>query len=626
MISKKYLYLFSDLGPTYFIYRGKHLFNAKTGYLKRNNTFSRLQTFPVSLDNWWESTSKYLFFTKNELQIPKTASENLKLKAEKIFNGEIQYFNDAYIVQPLNRKWHTNPLTGATYNSSTHWLEIEDFEAGNDIKYVWERSRFCYLYDIIRYDYHFETECSEWVILEILNWIQENPLHLGPNYMSGQEVALRILNWLFAIYYYAESNILTEANWQTIMCAIHDQIKHIHNNLDFAQQLVRNNHIITEAAALFVYSTLFPQLPESEQLNRKSTEILIREANFQIFNDGTYLQYSMNYHRAVVQVYTLVLRIAELNNKKISESVSKKLTASINFLSTCADSETGMLPNYGVNDGSLFFPLNDNAFGDFRPQLQALAQMLNAPFKCNTIYEDTFWFNATQHQPPINAQNKFGIKTFEDSGYYTFRDEDSFTFIRCGKHLQRPGQADNLHVDLWYKSQNIMRDAGTYQYNGEPEMLKYFFGTASHNTLMLENFDQMLKGPRFLWFYYSRFIAAEIKEDADAIIFTGKIKAFRQSGKWHLHERIIKKLKSKTEWIITDIVKHNSTGKIHQHWHPNDNFMSLFTISALDENNQPLTATNSTGYYSPAYGKKYDTTQLTFSTSTNRIQTTITLI
>ncbi len=37
----------------------------------------------------------------------------------------------------------------------------------------------------------------------------------------------------------------------------------------------------------------------------------------------------------------------------------------------------GWLPNYGANDGALFFRLNECHYRDYRPQLQALAVLLD---------------------------------------------------------------------------------------------------------------------------------------------------------------------------------------------------------------------------------------------------------
>ena len=63
-------------------------------------------------------------------------------------------------------------------------------EAG-DIKYVWEKSRFSFLYDVIRYDYHFDDDQSEFIFKQIEDFIDKNPINQGPNYKCSQEISLR---------------------------------------------------------------------------------------------------------------------------------------------------------------------------------------------------------------------------------------------------------------------------------------------------------------------------------------------------------------------------------------------------------------------------------------------------
>ena len=81
---------------------------------------------------------------------------------------------------------------------------------------------------------------------------------------------------------------------------------------------------------------------------------------------------------------------------------------------------------------------------------------------------------------------QLGFHQFNLGGYYILREKDTLTFIRCGNHKDRPSQADNLHLDIWYKGENILLDGGSYKYNTSDEDIKYFMGTASHNTVMLD--------------------------------------------------------------------------------------------------------------------------------------------
>ena len=48
-------------------------------------------------------------------------------------------------------------------------------------------------------------------------------------------------------------------------------------------------------------------------------------------------------------------------------------------------------------------------------------------------------------------------------------------------------------MDVWYKGENILMDGGSYKYNTDASDINYFM-RQSHNTIMLGNNNQMLKG------------------------------------------------------------------------------------------------------------------------------------
>jgi len=63
----------------------------------------------------------------------------------------------------------------------------------------------------------------------------------------------------------------------------------------------------------------------------------------------------------------------------------------------------------------------------------------------------------------------------------------------------RPAHADQLHLEIWWDGLNIAQDAGTFSYNDEPPWQNPFSSTLVHNTLSIEDQDQMLKASKFLW-------------------------------------------------------------------------------------------------------------------------------
>lgn len=159
-------------------------------------------------------------------------------------------------------------------------------------------------------------------------------------------------------------------------------------------------------------------------------------------------------------------------------------------------------------------------------------------------------------------------------------------------------------------------DCGTFQYNTTPELKKYFAGTESHNTIMLGDNDQMLKGPRFMWFYPPKFIGASFEETADAYCFKGEVACFSYLGADISVERTITKTKDVSEWKIVDKVNHKPKGvMMRQLWHTNDKENLGFQSDGE--------MMQKTKWHSSYYGTKDDCEQIEFDTDSNQITTTI---
>jgi hypothetical protein len=514
--------------------------------------------------------------------------------------NKIQFFSNEWIYLGKKYDWVTNPETNFKYDISKHWSEINDFNLANgDIKYVWEKSRFSYLLTIIRYDYHFEKDSSEFVFNEINSWIDANPINQGPNWKCSQEISLRTFNWLYALYFYKNSPFLTEELWFKIQNVLYWQMHHVFKHINFSRIAVRNNHAITETLALTLCSILFPFFPESKKWSKIGRKYFEQEIAYQIYDDGAFIQHSMNYHRVLIQLLNFGFSITQKAKQPFSEIVYKKAHLTLNFLYQFIEPKNGHLPNYGNNDGALFFPLSDNEYRDYRPQLNTLHKLLTSKDLFDSV-EDFFMSSKPLYNFDSLKQN-LGITSFSNSGYYLFRTKQTFTFIKCGNYKDRPAQADNLHLDIWYKGENIIRDGGTYKYNADEEDSNYFFGTKSHNTVMIEDYNQMLKGGRFIWYYWTKKSTVTIQENENDFIFNGTVNVFSFINNKCKHVRKVTIFKKEPKWIIEDRVTNSNQKKCYQIWNCNSN--AIIRFSAFSENSV-LNKNKHTSYYSSLYGQK----------------------
>jgi hypothetical protein len=603
--------LLKNMGFRYVAYRAWHEVEKRSGILKR-----RFPTKPVfqefiSKEEWKNLPVRFFDLTPT---LPHSELTTLKNRVQAFQQGYLTFFSaQAYKVND----WLTNPVTGYRYDTSKHWTEIPDFSAeAGDIKYVWEKSRFAFLYDLIRYDYYFQQDQSETVFGEIDSWIAENPTNCGPNWRCSQEISLRVLNWTFVLHYYKNAPALTPERFAYIIQSIYHQMQHVAAHIQFSRVAVRNNHALTETLTLYLVGVLYPFFPESARWKQDGKRWFEKEIAYQIYQDGTFLQFSMNYHRVVIQLLTWGIQLAHLNDERWSEVLYERASKSLHFLRVCQDDATGWLPNYGNNDGALFFPLSESHFRDYRPQLDALEDALTTPIPWSMSPQATGGPTKAAYMPD-------GTYAFDQGGYYVLRDQGTLTFIRCGHYKDRPFQADNLHLDIWVDGKNILRDAGSYLYNTDERWTRYFAGTASHNTVMVGDYDQMRKGPRFIWYDWIRESRAGWYH-RDPYMFEGEFTGFHQSGQSVTHRRRVTKRGGELSWMIEDWLHNAPAGvPMQQMWHPGEGFFEKYTLKAFDEKNIEIIPTETEGWYSEKYGEKVAVPRLVFSTQGRYIKTCI---
>jgi len=622
--------LFRNMGLRYVGFRLWFELQRFTGILRLRFPVSAKEEVLITLIEWQNLHVKFFFSNPCIFSEQKGVYPNFQRLAarHKAFQqNKILFFSSKYFSV---HDWLTNPENGFQYDISKHWAEIPDFsnEAG-DIKYVWEKSRFTFLYDLIRYDYHFEKDQSKTVFLEIESWIAGNPVNRGPNWKSSQEITLRVFNWTFALHYYKGSASLTDRLFSKIINSIYQQMKHVARNFDFSRFTVRNNHVLTEALGLYFTGLLFPFFKESKVWKQQGKKWFEEEIEYQIYKDGTFLQHSMNYHRVVVQLLTLGMRLAHIHDEVWAPVVYERARASLHFLTTCQDLRSGQLPNYGHNDGALFFPLTDCDFRDFRPQLLALAYVLGEKtnYGRGAWEEESMWFGlGGQTDTTIAPLKPFVHTCFSDGGYFHLRDQETMSFLRCGSYQNRPFQSDNLHLDIWIDGENMLRDAGSFKYNTEKRWTDYFAGTASHNTVMLGNSDQMRKGNRFIWYDWIRESDGGWKTEGDKIIFEGWFSGFKQLGKNIIHKRKVTKFAGVAQWTIEDWIEHAPDGILmSQIWHPSAHFFQRFNIRSNLKSGGEIKLIKTRGWFSAHYGEKKSAHRIMFCTTERYIKTEISM-
>ncbi|MEM1502841.1 alginate lyase family protein [Domibacillus sp. 8LH] len=556
---KDKLEMVQNMGLSWTAFRVKYEIEKKLGLLKKQFPAFSYEEMNIhkaikskkSFKQLTEEASHRYFFgelpidyakLKDVFQIEKAIKE-----ADGICNGTFQYFSKhAFSYKHVN--WQYSPHTQKSAPQDVHWTDIADLGSEfGDIKWIWELSRFSFVYPLVRaYTATNDDQYAEvfWKYFE--DFIEHNPPELGANYKCGQEMSLRLMAWTFGLFAFRTHPSTTEQRLEMLMKAVYHHADHVEKHFDFALKSVKNNHSLSEAAGMYTAGILFPFFDKAEKWRKTGKKYIRSEAMWQIYEDGSYIQHSFNYQRLAIQDLTWVVRLSQINNDPFDDGFLKRFGQTVLFMYQHQNLQSGRLPNYGMNDGAYIHPLTSCEYLDHRPALQAAWYTLHGTFLYDdpSVNEIVYWLSRDFEDSL--AQVNQSSQAYPLGGYYALRTDDSFGMIRSATYKHRPAQADMLHFDLWHQEENILADAGTFSYNTDMNHILYFNGTASHNTVMVNNQDQMKKASRFIWLNWTKSKTLRAEKINNMQIFEGEHYGYSPIT----HRRGV--IQAGEQWIIVD--------------------------------------------------------------------------
>jgi len=511
----------------------------------------------------WRAENRPNFFFD---ELPPAFSAEAVPETERILNGELKFFHHTWQEVGFPPDWKRDPVSGSVLSASQHWSRLSD-DGSSDIKFIWEASRFGMTYTLARaYASNRDERYPEafWNLID--SWAKSNPPNRGPNWMDGQECALRLIAWTFGMHAFKDSPASTPERIARLVSMIAVHAERIDKNTGFALS-TRGNHAITEAVGLWLAGMTFPELRHAEKYLSKGGRLLESEATYQLFPDGTYSMYSLNYHRFVLQLYLYVMRLSEINRVPFSGRLRDAISGSLTFFSQLIDLTTGEMPVFGSNDGAQAFALNACDFNDYRPVLQLGYSLLHGSrlFGKGPWDEDLYWLCGAEALDTKVGEFSQQDGSFPDGGIYILRDLGSKAVIRCTVYRERPSHADQLHVDLWMRGLNVACDAGTYLYTGEGIWRNGLTRTPVHNTVTVDGLDQMDRISRFTWVNWAKGEVIRQGDFEGLPGWQGEQDGYQRLADPVRHRRTVLNLGS-DRWLVLDHLRGKEAHDYRLHW------------------------------------------------------------
>lgn len=479
-----------------------------------------------------------------------SGSEKITLPINTSWLEKHTYFGWHEVISANPPDWHCNVFSGGRISDPHRpWWLIPDFdEAIGDIKVIWEPSRFDWVLAFSQSALAGNANAIKTLNHWITDWVNNNSPYQGPNWKCGQEASIRVMHL-------AISALLLNQHHQSQHCLIaliKAHLLRISPTVSYAIAQ-NNNHGTSEAAALYMggsWLTLNGDAQGAVWCNQ-GKKMLENRARHLIDSDGTFSQYSTNYHRLMLDTYSMAEIWRQKNNlSAFSRPLYQQLSAAANWLFQITQATMGDVPNLGANDGARLLPLTATDYRDFRPSVQLSMVLFN---KTTAWADDGNWNLPLQWLgiplPQTTATQNSSL--FDNGGICVLRNKKAFVMLRYPRFRFRPSQNDVLHVDLWVDGFNLLRDGGSYSYNTATETLNYFGGAESHNTIQFDNREPMPRLSRFLLGNWLK-----TREASPAIVTTRESQSFTVSytdseGAHHQREIVL----SGDRLIVTDHIK-----------------------------------------------------------------------
>lgn len=453
--------------------------------------------------------------------MPKVLRQGLIVKDDWVNSGTLfGYHQLANCNTPPD--WHFNQLSGKrSQHSDRPWYEIPDFVEGlGDIKGIWELSRMDWLLPWSQ-----RAALGDEASLQRMNhwlsdWCQHNPPYRGTNWKCGQEASIRVIHLALAARFLKQ--VSTASSELKELLTAH--LKRIEPTISYAVGQA-NNHGTSEAAALLIGGSWLEQLGDktAARWTKLGLKWLNDRARRLISYDGTFSQYSVNYHRLMLDSYCVVmLWQRSLNLPTLSALSIERLRAATDWITAMVDPNTGYAPNIGANDGANLLPISCADYRDYRPTVALAHALLFDKAIHNDLAHVKSHLTWLDIAPSERVDVQIDTRTLNacDGGFAVMNLDQTRVVFRFPNFRFRPSQADCLHVDITHSPQNICPDAGTYSYNSPDGSEAYYSGTIGHNTVQFDNRDQMPKLGRFLfgdWLKCSQLAPLKIADKEQSI-------------------------------------------------------------------------------------------------------------
>jgi len=397
--------------------------------------------------------------------------------------------------------WHEDFKTGFKWPKIPTLLikyKIWDKDIPYDIKIPWELSRAYHFITLGQaYLYTNDDKYAREFVKQAKSWTEENPVGYGINWKTTMEAGIRVINWIWAYYFFCFSPDFSDEEQYSYLANIYAHGLYISRHLEFGPVL--GNHFFSDVVGLLYAAVFLPEVKESQKWLKEAKKYIFQEIIKQFEPDGANFEQSTAYHRLVLELSLSAVLLLQINGHEIPKNVKERLHKALLFTAAITKPD-GRVPVIGdADDGRahIFSEATRKNINDHRYLLCLGAIIFEDPQLkkvSSEFWPETIWLGGRESLDKYNSLTQKSFEpliTFEKSGFYALHGNQSKVIIHAGEVGQRGwgghSHNDQFSFEYFHKSNTYIIDSGPYVYTSEPEERNKFRSTRAHNTLMIDN-------------------------------------------------------------------------------------------------------------------------------------------
>ncbi len=481
-------------------------------------------------------------------------------------------------------RWHDDIINAYTWKPGTLHKQVPIPYDRADVRAAWELSRCQHIPTLgMAYLASGDERYAAAATSQLGDWIARNPPGYGITWASTMDVAIRVVNWLWAIQLLAGSSHVTDAFLTRFSASLIEHGRHIRRNVSVYEGGITTNHTVADYLALFQLGLVLPEIREAQAWLRTGKDGLVDCMRVQVLTDGVDYENSIPYHRLVLEMFVAGLIFGARAGNPLPETYRASLERMFEFTYHYTRPD-GLAPLVGDSDDGRLQVLWDY-FGweprDHRYLLGVggllfrrddfVSLAANAP----GALEEAAWLvgpeavaQLARSGPPATTRRS---RAFPAGGRYVMRHERHYALVATdevgtngfGNHKHN----DILGYELAVDGVAVVIDAGSYLYLSDRAWRDRFRSTRSHSTLMVDGVEQNRIVDTFRMRHDAHVTVHEWRSEPGVDVLDASHSGYERLDDPVTHRRRISFGKEPFGWLVIDSLacatEHSAESYVH---------------------------------------------------------------